>query len=244
MGILDSIKKSANEWVKGPGEEKLHNFVKGSIDSGATWFFKRTKDIIGFIVKHYEPTFSLDFVTNEKEILSIYERMKNRPDTLGQLRMLVTNNINTIHLSGEINDAIIKHLAQKNGAADEQEDSSEEGMAYKTPKIDLDDFNDTNSEYNLIVKAVNCIKNKAGAGDVEFLSIINNLEKVNPNWEHPLLSQYVINAKKGKCSKEELKKYCKKALYSNPLHKENLELAEGLEGDKGKIVYRQVLTLL
>ena len=74
-----------------------------------------------------------------------------------------------------------------------------------------------------------------GEAAIKTIRAIDKLDKINPDWNHPLLSQHALKAKMGNCSNEELKKYCKKALYSNPLHKETLTLAEGLEDNNDKI---------
>jgi tellurite resistance protein len=110
MGIFGNIMKAASNWVENSSEEGGPKLVKDVIDKALTGFSQATKKTLGFIVKHYEPSFSSDFITSESEILSIYEGVKNRPELLEEMRMLMTNNINTAHLSVEINNAIGKQL--------------------------------------------------------------------------------------------------------------------------------------
>ncbi len=235
--------------VSGFGESQEDgppDFLKKSLEKGASLFLSGTKKIVDLVVQYIRPDLQIDFILNPRIISHIFEISKDTKINLSahDLIILGCNSVQTVGLARKkyaevveaLEEKIIKLRLKKEKSGLDTEEEVRQAIQ------ELTFWTDPTNPRNRLLVAVESVSK----GNIKkAVRLALQIREKYPDFNNPVLTTIVIDhAEEFRINQQELRVWYKKALYYYPLDKKLLMGIMRLSHSSSeKRIYEQILEL-
>jgi len=230
------------------GDKGPSKVVKNVLSKGASVVIEKSRNTINRFIYKYHPPLSYDAINNKDDIVNILTVSENNKSVdKNDLLNLASNNLDTLNacekIRNDFKNSIKKYINEIQESLQDDPNNDLQKELLINYKEQLDDFekNEFSLKYNILQK----IKNGINISNGIIVNLIYELDNLYPDWQHPIISRFMVNLLKNNTDRtNKLKYYCSKTLYSNPLDETVLKITKSLYDQDESVVINQIQNLL